>query len=125
MQYRRTRPSDRPKIHKMLENANLKYDGREPLIGFVAEGDKEEDDGKLIGVSYVHKAAIIDPFICENALAAIKLFYGTQFAISALDFNTVVVQVNAANTKLLDELTRLGFSRVESGYAIFKKVSRE
>jgi len=125
MEYRRTRPSDRLQIEEILNHNGLKYDRREPLIGFVAEGEKEGEDGKLIGVSYVHKAAIIDPFICSNPLAAMKLFYQTQGAISAMDFSNVIVQINAENKKLLDELPRLGFIRVESKYAIFKKASRE
>ena len=99
---------------------NILYDGREPLIGFVAEG--QEGEG-ILGASYAHKAAIIDPFICPNQpTPALKLFCMTEGALNALDFTNIVVQVNDDNSKLISELARMGFERVMSRYAIFKKV---
>jgi hypothetical protein len=102
----------------MLEERKMVYDGREPQIGFVAEGDEE----KLLGFSYAHKAIIIDPFICTIPMAALKLFLLTQGAVSALGFTNVVVQVSSDNEKLLDELPRMGFEKVQNKYVIFKKV---
>jgi len=117
MIYRRTRPSDRIDVKSIIEKSNLFYDGREPLIGFVAIGRED----KLEGVSYAHQAAIIDPFICTEPMAAMKLFCMTAGALSALNLDTVIVQVSESNKRLTEELKRLGFKKVEERYAIFKK----
>lgn len=118
MKYRRTYSSDRIQIKEMYQAKGIQYDLREPLVGFVAVGD----DDKLLGFSYAHKAIIIDPFVCEVPLAALKLFYLTQGAVSALDFTNIIVQVSEDNENLLNELPRLGFERVQNKFAIFKKV---
>ena len=119
MKYLRTRPSDRIQIRELFKEYNLEYDDREPLIGFCA---KDEKTLQIFGAAYAHKAAIIDPFICEQPLAALKIFMQTMGALSALDYHNVIVQVSAANTKLVEDMGRLGFEKVTSDYVIFKKV---
>jgi hypothetical protein len=123
MIYRASRPSDRIDIRKMCKDEGLHFDEREELFGVVAEDDLErQDDSRLVGFSMVHKAAIIDPFICRNELAALKLFYMTEGAIMMTGLPVIVVQVNSANEKLLKELPRLGFAPTESNYVVYKKV---
>lgn len=119
MNYRRTYAADRIAIKEMCEKEGILYDGREPLIGFVAIG---EDGREFVGCSYAHKAIVIDPFICKVPIAALKLFYLTSGAVQALDFNNTIVQVSKDNSKLIDELGRLGFERIASKFALFKKV---
>ena len=124
MIYRRTRPSDRIDVRKMCEEAGLHFDEREPLIGFVAEDQRNGSDSRLVGFSYVHQAAIIDPFLVkDNPVAAMKLFYQTDGAINMIpNCGSIVVQVSHSNKKLLDELPRIGFTRIGAEYVIFKKV---
>ena len=117
IQYRRTRAADRIQIKEMLSENHLDFDGREPMVGFVADGDD-----KLVGVSFAHKAAVIDPFISSEPIAAIKLFYMTEGALSVEGYNTIIVQVNDMNKKLISELRRVGFAKIDNGFGIFKKV---
>lgn len=118
MRYRRTSASDRIAIKEMATKYNLSYDGREPLIGWVAEGE----DGNLVGASYAHKTAIIDPFFCPEPMGALKLFVSTIASLSALEYGTVIMQVQEVNDKLKDELKRFGFEKVDRKYSMFKKV---
>lgn len=119
MIYRRTYPADRLKIKEKCTQFGIEYDGREPLYGFVAIG---EDGNEFVGCSYAHKALIIDPFFCSEPLAALKLFYETTGAASVLDFTNIIVQVNESNKKLVSELRRLGFEKIETKFALYKKV---
>lgn len=111
--YRRTRPADRVEIKKILGVDDL----REPLVGFACESNK---DG-LLGFSYVHKAALIQPFFCKEPTIALKLLHETQGALSALDFSNIVVEITEENKDLIQEMRRLGFTRVHSRYFIFKR----
>lgn len=122
MIYRRTRPADRIDVRKLCTENGLTFDEREPLVGFVAEDENTGADIRLRGFSFIHKAAIIDPFICKNPMAAMKLFYMSEGAISVLDLSTIVVQVNRANKSLAYELKCLGFTEVDAKYKVFKKV---
>lgn len=119
LDYRRTYARDRVQVRALIDEHKMGYDDREPEIGFVSV-EKETD--KLIGVSYAHKAIIIDPFICEVPIAALKLFLLTQGAISQAGFSNMIVQINEDNKKFIDELGALGFERILNKYAVFKKV---
>jgi hypothetical protein len=126
MIYRRTRAADRGEIRRILQEHHLEYDEREPLFGFVAEDESLETrrgTGKLIGFSYAHACAIIDPFICTMPFPALKLFYATIGGLSVMNYNTIVVQTAEENIKLNKELRSLGFEKVENRYAIFKKIA--
>lgn len=119
MNYRRTRASDRKQIRERMEQLELQYDGREPLVGFVAE-DSNTDE--LHGFSYVHKAAIIDPFACNIPLAARTLLGQTEGAISALGLDTIIVQVRVDNKDLVKQLHALGYDNIPREFILLKKV---
>jgi hypothetical protein len=109
----------------MMLKYGLVYDEREPLFGFVAE-DQDKDTkaptGKLIGFSYAHDCAIIDPFACEEPVPALKLFFATVGGLSVLNKNTIVVQTAVSNIKLAKEMESLGFVEVDTRHKVFKKI---
>ena len=118
MIYRRILDSDKEKILEMCENKNIKYDGRKPLVGFVAVGD----NGELVGFILAHSAVLLEPFICDNPTAAVKLYYKMDGALDVLNVQTVLAHIKDENDKLKSELPRLGFTEIDSSYTMFKRI---
>jgi hypothetical protein len=119
MTYRRVQSEDIPKIIELCKRQGIVYETtKKPLIGFVAVGD----EGELIGFVFAHHCALIEPFVCINPTASVKLHARMEGALSALGYETQLIHIPADNDKLNAEAVRSGFSRVDSiDYTILKK----
>jgi hypothetical protein len=119
MIYRRVTKEDLPKIEKMLRDHGIEHDlSRTPFLGFVAVNDV----GDLVGFIYTYSVFLIEPFICENPTAGVKLYYKMEGAISALNGNVIIAHVKSEDEKLDTEIRRAGFQEMnKADYKIFIK----
>ncbi len=117
MIYRRVKKEDLPKIEDLCIKSGVKYDGRAPFVGFVAEGDS----GELVGFIFAHQAVIIEPFISESDTAAVKLYYMMEGALSAVGTENIIAHTRNSNEKLASELKKVGFVPVDRQYTVSKR----
>lgn len=119
IRYRRILESDLPKICDMCSKHSILYDGRKPLIGFVAE---DTDSGNLIGFILAHSAVLLEPFIAEHKASAVKLFHQMEGALSVLGAENLLAQISGENEVLSREIVKVGFVPIESSFHVFKRV---
>lgn len=119
MIYRRIEKADYPKVLELCEKNGIRFDGRIPLIGFVAIGDS----GEMVGTILAHQAAIIEPFVSENAATAVKLYYMMEGFLSGAGFQNVIAHTRTSNEKLTGELQRVGFELVDKQFSVFKRTT--
>lgn len=119
MNYRRVQSSDIPQVIELCKRQGVIYDtNKPPLIGFVAVGD----EGELIGLVFAYHCALIEPFVCINPTASVKLHARMEGALSALGYTTQLIHIPTDNEKLNAEAMRSGFTRVDSiDFNILKK----
>ena len=119
MIYRRVQIQDMQKIRDLCTRQGIAYDTeKSPLIGFVAVGD----EGELIGFVFAHQCALVEPFVCINPTASVKLHAYMEGALSALGFTTQLIHIPVDNEKLNAEVLRSGFTRVDNiDFNILKK----
>jgi len=119
MIYRRVQSEDIPKVIELCKRQGVTYDvTHKPLIGFVAVGD----EGELIGFVFAHTCALIEPFVCINPTASVKLHARMEGALSALGYTTQLIHIPTDNEKLNAEAVRSGFVPVDPvDFTILKK----
>lgn len=118
MTYRRVQIEDLPKIKELCQKSGIQFDMRKPLVGFVAVGDS----GELIGFVFAHQCALIEPFVCLNPTASVKLNSMIEGAVSALGIETKIVHVPDSNKKLNAEVVRSGYSKIDPvDFTLYKK----
>jgi len=122
MIYRRVNlETDSMKIKELLEKHGIRYDNRVPLLGFVAVSEPEDE---IIGFIYAHQCALIEPFVCENSTAGVKLNFLMEGALSALGFKATISHIKSEDQKLENEIIKAGYREIfRNGFKLFKKES--
>ena len=119
MIYRRWKETDAPKIKEMLRRHDIKFDMRQPFVGWVAE----TEGGDLQGIILSHACALIEPFVCDNPTIGVKLYNRMMGSLSALNCKITLAHVRTSNEKLHHEMERVGFQEIRpEDFKIFKLI---